>query len=129
MCVPGISGPAITCALRVHAFGETMPNRNLICDGSYGAMAFDPSAGRRSPKVARTCGAAARPLCPALSHRALEALLQRGTVSPDDAGSDEGERPLGRDRAHASACRRNRGEPRISAAPALGSLISSWQMR
>ena len=50
----------------------------LIRDGSYGALAFYPGARRGGAKVARTCGAAARPLRRALSYRALEALLQRG---------------------------------------------------
>jgi hypothetical protein len=37
----------------------------------------------------------------ALSYQALEAVLRRGTVAAKDAGSDQSERPLGRDRAHA----------------------------
>ena len=74
--------------------------------------------------MARTCRAAAR-RSSTLSYRVLEALLQRGTVPPEDAGSDQGDRPLGGDRAHAPANRGKRAEPRPGRdAPALGGLIA-----
>src|SRR6478672_9697821 len=84
-----------------------MPHRNLIRGGSHGALAFYSGAQRGSPKVAGTRRAAPRPFRRALSYQALEAVLRRGTVPAEAARSDQSERPLGRDRAHAAATHRN----------------------
>jgi hypothetical protein len=102
-----------------------MPHRNLSRGGSHGALAFYSGAQRGSPKVAGTRRAAPRPFRRALSYQALEAVLRRGTVPAEDAGSDQSERPLGRDRAHAAANHRNLRPRHRQASELRGGVITS----
>jgi hypothetical protein len=106
-----------------------MPHRNLSRGGSHGALAFYSGAQRGSPKVAGTRRAAPRPFRRALSYQALEAVLRRGTVPAEDAGSDQSERPLGRDRAHAAANHRNLRPRHRQASELRGGVITSLRCR
>ena len=60
---------------------------------------------KRIRRCQGTRRASPRPFRRVLSYQALEAVLRRGTVPAEDAGSDQSERPLGRDRAHAAGLR------------------------
>ena len=79
-------------------------------------------------KVAGTRRAAPRPFRRALSYQALEAVLRRGTVRAEAAGSDQSERPLGRDRADAAATHRNLRPRHRQASELRGGVITSLRV-
>jgi hypothetical protein len=83
---------------------------------------------RGSPKVAGTRRAAPGPFRRALSYQALEAVLRRGTVPAEAAGSDQSERPLGRDRAHAAGTHRNLRPRHRQASELRGGVITSLRV-